>query len=109
MAYVIAEPCIDVIGTACVDACPVDCIHPRRNEVSFEAERTLYIDPVECIDAAPVSQCVRFRPYSPSQTCPIAGRSMRRSIEVTMRESRTAIGVRSNKFVGIGAVEGPLQ
>ena len=26
MAYVIAEPCISVKDTACVDACPVDCI-----------------------------------------------------------------------------------
>ena len=30
MAYVIAEPCIGTKDTACVDACPVDCIHPRR-------------------------------------------------------------------------------
>ena len=30
MTYVIAEPCIGVKDTACVDACPVDCIHPRR-------------------------------------------------------------------------------
>ena len=50
MAYVIAEPCIGVKDTACVDACPVDCIHPRRDEASFEAGRMLYIDPVECID-----------------------------------------------------------
>jgi ferredoxin len=31
MAYVIAEPCIGVKDTACVDACPVDCIHPKKN------------------------------------------------------------------------------
>ena len=29
MAYVIAEPCIGTKDTACVDVCPVDCIHPR--------------------------------------------------------------------------------
>jgi NAD-dependent dihydropyrimidine dehydrogenase PreA subunit len=29
MAYVIAEPCIGTKDTACVDACPVDCIHPK--------------------------------------------------------------------------------
>jgi ferredoxin len=28
MAYVIAEPCIGTKDTACVDVCPVDCIHP---------------------------------------------------------------------------------
>jgi ferredoxin len=31
MTYVIAEPCIGVKDTACVDACPVDCIHPKKN------------------------------------------------------------------------------
>src|SRR5512133_454900 len=31
MAYVIAEPCIGVKDSACVDACPVDCIHPKKN------------------------------------------------------------------------------
>lgn len=51
MAYVIAEPCIGVKDTACVDACPVDCIHPRKNEdPRFAKEAQLYIDPVECID-----------------------------------------------------------
>ena len=31
MAFVIAEPCIGTKDTACVDACPVDCIHPKKN------------------------------------------------------------------------------
>ena len=45
MAFVIAEPCTDVMDQACVRACPVACIH-------FEAgkDRKLYIDPNECID-----------------------------------------------------------
>ncbi len=30
MAYVIAEPCIGTKDTACVDACPVDCIAIRK-------------------------------------------------------------------------------
>ena len=46
MAYVIAEPCIDVMDTACVDVCPVDCIH------TIEGEKQLYINPTECIDCA---------------------------------------------------------
>jgi ferredoxin len=50
MAYVIAEPCIGTKDTACVDVCPVDCIHPRKDEPAFEAETQLYISPVECID-----------------------------------------------------------
>jgi ferredoxin len=45
VAYVIAEPCIDLLDQSCVSVCPVDCIH-------FEAgtDRKLYIDPIECID-----------------------------------------------------------
>ena len=50
MAYVIAQPCIGVKDTACVDACPCDVIHPRRDEVEFESEIQLYIDPHDCID-----------------------------------------------------------
>jgi len=51
MTYIICEPCIDVKDTACVDVCPVDCIHPTPdNEEFFEEEVQLYIDPEECID-----------------------------------------------------------
>ncbi len=46
MAYIICEPCIDVMDTACVDVCPVDCIH------TTEGEKQLYINPDECIDCA---------------------------------------------------------
>jgi len=50
MTYVIAEPCIGTKDTACVDACPVDCIHPKKDEPAYATEQLLYIDPVECID-----------------------------------------------------------
>jgi NAD-dependent dihydropyrimidine dehydrogenase PreA subunit len=50
VAYIIAEPCIGVKDTACVDACPVDCIHPTKDEPGFADAPMLYIDPVECID-----------------------------------------------------------
>jgi ferredoxin len=50
MAHVIAEPCIHVKDTACVDACPVDCIHPRNDEAEFGEATQLYIHPTECID-----------------------------------------------------------
>jgi NAD-dependent dihydropyrimidine dehydrogenase PreA subunit len=50
MAYVIAEPCIGTKDTACVDVCPVDCIHPRKDEPAYESETQLYISPSECID-----------------------------------------------------------
>lgn len=50
LPFVIAEPCVDVKDTACVDVCPVDCIHPRKDEPEFAAESKLYIDPDRCID-----------------------------------------------------------
>ncbi len=50
MTFIICEPCIGVKDTACVDACPVDCIHPRSDETKFETEEMLFIDPEECID-----------------------------------------------------------
>ena len=46
MAYIICEPCVDVMDTACVDVCPVDCIH------TTDGENQLYINPDECIDCA---------------------------------------------------------
>jgi ferredoxin len=50
MAYIICEPCIGTKDTACVDVCPVDCIHPRKDEPEFATENKLYIHPSECID-----------------------------------------------------------
>ena len=50
MAYVIAEPCIGTKDSACVDACPVDCIHPKKDEAGYNEADQLFIDPVECID-----------------------------------------------------------
>ena len=50
MAYVITEPCIGTKDAACVDVCPVDCIHPRKDEGEFEGTQMLFIHPDECID-----------------------------------------------------------
>jgi len=52
MTYIITEPCIGTKDTACVDVCPVDCIHPTKEEGTFEAVVQLYIDPETCIDCA---------------------------------------------------------
>lgn len=56
MTYVITYNCIDVQDQACVEVCPVDCIHFDEGE-----DRMLFINPDECIDcgacepACPVS------------------------------------------------------
>ena len=42
MAFIICQPCVDVKDAACVEVCPVDCIH--------EGDDMYYIDPDECID-----------------------------------------------------------
>jgi len=53
MTYVIALPCVDVKDKACVEECPVDCI--------YEGNRTLYINPDECVD------CGACEPVCPTQ------------------------------------------
>ena len=50
MAYIICEPCVGIKDTACADVCPVDCIHPRKDEPEYESAEMLYIHPDECID-----------------------------------------------------------
>jgi NAD-dependent dihydropyrimidine dehydrogenase PreA subunit len=50
MAFIITDPCIGTKDSACVDVCPVDCIHPRKDEPEFEQAPMLFIHPEECID-----------------------------------------------------------
>ena len=60
MTYIIAEPCVSTCDTACVEVCPVDCIHGPEDKTGageeakaegFDPEgKQLYIDPEECID-----------------------------------------------------------
>ena len=57
MAYIIAEPCVGTCDTACVEVCPVDCIHPKKEDWDTKGydennleDKLLYIDPEECID-----------------------------------------------------------
>jgi len=48
MAYVITDTCIK--DFLCVDVCPTDCIHPKKDEPNVDAVTQLYVDPVGCID-----------------------------------------------------------
>ena len=45
----------------CAVACPVDCIHPKKDEAGFADTDQLFIDPVECIDCG---ACVPVCPVS---------------------------------------------
>ncbi|BCM90890.1 ferredoxin 7Fe [Abditibacteriota bacterium] len=44
MAYVITEPCVGVKDRACVEVCPMDCIHDTDDSPQ------MYINPNECVD-----------------------------------------------------------
>jgi len=61
MPFIITDPCIDTKDTACVDVCPVDCIHPKKDSDKYATSEMLYIDPVECIDCG---ACVPVCPVS---------------------------------------------
>jgi len=61
MSYIIGSPCISTCDTACVDVCPVDCIHGPididgggievKDMGKGELEgKQLYINPDECIN-----------------------------------------------------------
>ena len=72
MTYIIAEPCVSTCDTACVDVCPVDCIHGPDDIEGAGAEakaegfvadgKQLYINPEECID------CTACEPECPVET-----------------------------------------
>ena len=68
MPYIITEPCVGVCDAACVDVCPVDCIHPKKDEWAKKgyvegqlAGKQLFVDPEECID------CGACEPVCPVQ------------------------------------------
>jgi NAD-dependent dihydropyrimidine dehydrogenase PreA subunit len=61
MPFIITDPCIGTKDSACVDVCPVDCIHPRKDETEFDSASMLYIHPEECIDCG---ACVPACPVS---------------------------------------------
>jgi ferredoxin len=59
MTYVITANCTQ--DGECVDACPVDCIHPNRSEPGFGEGAMLYVNPDECID------CGACEPVCPAE------------------------------------------
>lgn len=48
MAYVIVDSCTK--DEHCIEACPVNCIHPTKDEADFQTVAHLYVNPDECID-----------------------------------------------------------
>ena len=70
MAYAIAQPCIGVKDTACADVCPVDAIHPRKDEADFASCEQLYIDPNTCIDCGACQSVCPVSAIFPSEQMP---------------------------------------
>ena len=71
MPFIITDPCIGTKDAACVDVCPVDCIHPRKDEPEFEQTTVLYIHPEECIDCgACVPACPVAAIYDSPESTP---------------------------------------
>lgn len=64
MTYVIAEPCIDVKDKACVEVCPVDCIHGK------DEDRQLFIHPEECIDCGACEPACPVQAIFPAEEVP---------------------------------------
>ena len=75
MAYVIAEPCIGVKDTACVTVCPMDCIHPTKDEAEFAAAEQLYVNPAPCIDCGLCAEECPVRAVFPEDDLPAEWRS----------------------------------
>jgi NAD-dependent dihydropyrimidine dehydrogenase PreA subunit len=76
MPFIITDPCIDTKDSACVDVCPVDCIHPRKDEPEFDTVRILYIHPEECIDCgACVPACPVAAIYDSAESTPESQKS----------------------------------
>ena len=70
MALVITQPCIGTKDTACVAVCPVDCIHPTKQEPDIEVAEMLYIDPDTCIDCGLCIDECPVRAIFPEQDVP---------------------------------------
>jgi ferredoxin len=70
MTYIIAEPCVNTKDTACVDVCPVDCIHPTKDEEGFEEAEMLYIEPDECIDCGACEPACPVEAIFPEEDVP---------------------------------------
>ena len=77
MPFIITDPCIGTKDHSCVDVCPVDCIHPRKDAPEFERATMLYIHPDECIDCG---ACVPACPVAAIYDSPEAAPSHQRDL-----------------------------
>ena len=70
MTYVIAEPCVNTKDTACVEVCPVDCIHPRRTRRSSRPRPSSTSTPRPASTAAPACPVCPVQAIFPAEEVP---------------------------------------
>ena len=64
MAYIITSACIETKDSACVEVCPVDCIHSDDDAPQY------YIDPDECIDCGACAPVCPVEAIFPEEDVP---------------------------------------
>jgi ferredoxin len=93
MPFIITDPCIGTKDTACVDVCPVDCIHPRKDEPEFEQATMLYIHPEECIDCgACVPACPVAAIYDSVESTPASQKQLIEANAIYRAGDAAAVG-----------------
>lgn len=70
MPYVITSPCESSRDGSCVDACPVDAIHPSEDDAEFGTHPQLYIDPLSCIECGACAPACPVEAIFPHQEVP---------------------------------------
>jgi NAD-dependent dihydropyrimidine dehydrogenase PreA subunit len=65
LAYAVTSGCIDVMDRACLQACPVDCIHADRDR-----DRMVFIDPQDCISCGACVEACPVRAIFPVADVP---------------------------------------
>lgn len=68
MTYVITGNCIN--DAACVDVCPVGCIHPTPSDPGFATADMLFIDPKICIDCNACAEACPVQAIFPATQLP---------------------------------------
>lgn len=82
MAWVIGPLCIDRLDTACVEVCPVDCIHRYTGNDPNIPVNQLLIDPDECIDCAACEPACPWEAIYPDAEVP---KEFQKYIEINAR------------------------
>ncbi len=68
MAHVITDACVK--DGLCLDACPTESIHPKKDDAKFDAASQMYIDPNECIDCGACASVCTAQAIYPADELP---------------------------------------